>query len=104
MSQLGQAVRFATSLYRQRAEFALAGYVQRDPMALLTLRPGRVNPYAIYEQLRAVGTLAPTRLGNWVSTSHRVCNTVLRDRRFAVAPARPQTVDEDEFNMSFLQM
>ena len=74
MSQLGQAATFAYGLYRVRAELAYAGYLKRDPMARLGLRPGRTNPYEIYDRLRAAGTLVPTRLGNWSTTSHRVCN------------------------------
>lgn len=47
MSDLSQAIAFASRLYRQRAGTAYAGYIKRDPMARLELRPGRVNPYAI---------------------------------------------------------
>ena len=63
---------------------AFARYGQADAMALLQLRPGRDDPYVIYDRMRREGTLSPTRLGNWVSTSYRVCNAVLRDRRFGV--------------------
>ena len=66
-------------------------------MALLELRPGRVNPYPVYARLRADGPLTPTRRGNWVSTSHRVCDAVLRDRRFGV-------YRDDGTDMSFLGM
>jgi cytochrome P450 len=105
MSDLGKAISFASGLYRQRVGTVYAGYVNRDPLALLWLRPGRVHPYTIYERMRASGPLAPTRLGNWVSTSHRVCAAVLRDRRFGTVPAdgdprRP----EDEVEASFLTM
>ena len=105
MSDIGRAVSFASPLYRQRAATLFAGYVRRDPMAQLQLRPGRADPYAIYERMRAVGPLFPTRLGNWASTSHRVCNMVLRDRRFGVRP--PVTLDgvvNEQSNMSFLAM
>jgi P450-derived glycosyltransferase activator len=108
VSQLGQAVSFASSLYRQRASTVAAGYVRRDPMALLQLRPGRENPYAIYEQLRTIGPLAPTRLGNWVTTSHAVANRVLRDRHFGVRPAdagQPEDTEPAEaLDLSFLSM
>jgi cytochrome P450 len=72
-------------------------------MALLQLRPGRVNPYAVYDRLRERGPLTPTRLGNWVSTSHRVCDCVLRDRRFGARP-EDQPAGPDEFDLSFLGM
>ncbi len=103
MSAAGQAVEFASSLYRQRANVAFAGYVRHDPMARLQLRPGRANPYAIYDEMRAGGTVVPTRLGNWVTTSHRVSNTVLRDRRFGVRPLGT-VPGPDEMNLSFLDM
>ena len=103
MSGAGQAIAFASSLYRQRANVAFAGYARHDPMARLQLRPGRTNPYAIYDELRAAGSVVPTRLGNWATTSHRVSNTVLRDRRFGVRPLGTAPAP-DEINLSFLDM
>ena len=105
MSQLSQVIRFASGLYRQRAGVAWNGYLRRDPMALLQLQPGRVDPYAVYGRLRAGGPLTPTRLGNWVSTSHRVCDSVLRDRRFGASPAADgEPAGPDAFDLSFLEM
>ena len=105
MSDIGRALSFATQLYRLRAGTAYAGYVRNDQMARLQLRPGRDDPYAIYERMRAAGPLVPTRLGNWATTSHRVCNAVLRDRRFGVRPlGGGQDVGAEESNMSFLSM
>jgi cytochrome P450 len=112
MSKLRPALTFAAQLYRQRAEVAYRGYARRDPMALLELRPGRDDPYAIYDRIRAAGTLVPTRLGNWATTSHRVCDAVLRDRRFGVNPAAIVPADgapaaaapEDPLDLSFLGM
>lgn len=105
MSDLGKAISFAAGLYRQRASVVYAGYARRDPMARLTLRPGRDDPYAIYERIRECGPLSPTGRGDLVSPSHRVCATVLRDRRFGTVPTdgdprRP----EDEIEASFLTM
>ena len=48
MSSVTQTVKFASQLYRQKAGVAFAGYVRRDPMALIGLRPGRTNPYVLY--------------------------------------------------------
>jgi cytochrome P450 len=106
MADLRQVLAFASSLYLARAGIAYAGYVRRDPMSQIQLRPGRVNPYAIYDRLRARGTLVPTRLGNWVTTSHRVCDSVLRDRRFGVRPDEEDDDDAggDELDLSFLSM
>jgi P450-derived glycosyltransferase activator len=105
MSNLGPVIAFASRLYRDQASTAYAGYVRRDPMALLELRPGRADPYAIYGQLRAKGTLVPTRLGNLVTTSHRVCRSVLRDRRFGVTTIEGTTAaGETKENLTFLEM
>lgn len=95
MSDLTSTIAFAGQLYRDKTAVAYSGYVKRDPLARLSLRPGRANPYPLYEQLRARGTLTPARQGDWATTSHRVCSAVLRDRRFGVAPP-------DGFEMSFL--
>ena len=97
MSEAGRAAAFAARLYWQRAAVAYAGHVRRDPMALLNLRQGRADPYPIYERIRASGTLVPTRLGNWMTTSHRVCDSVLRNRRFGVHA-------EEGLDVSFLAM
>jgi P450-derived glycosyltransferase activator len=103
MSNLGPVITFAARLYRDRAGVVWAGLLQRDPMALLQLRPGRVDPYAVYDRLREGGPLTPTRQGGWVSTSHRVCDSVLRDRRFGVRPEdEGQGAEADAPNMSFL--
>jgi cytochrome P450 len=104
MSVIGQALSFAAQLYRQRADTVYAGYIQRDPMALLRLRPGRENPYAIYDRMRAGGPLVRTRLGNWATTSHPICNQVLRERRLGVRPLDARAAADDEFEMSFLSM
>ena len=63
MSEIGEAVKFACHLYRQQAGTALAAYVRRDKLAMLTRKPGRVDPYSIYEQLRAAGPVLPGRYG-----------------------------------------
>ncbi|NUR70089.1 MAG: cytochrome P450 [Hamadaea sp.] len=94
---------FAAQLWRQRADTLRAGYLRRDPIARLQLRPGRQDPYAIYEQMRAAGPMLPTRFGNLATTSHHICDSVLRDRRFGVRPAGTAGRD-DEFDLSFLDM
>src|SRR3954465_11807639 len=104
MADLRRTVTFATGLYRPRSEFAWNGYVRRDPLSRLHLRIGRDDPYRIYETMRAQGPIVPTRLGNWATTSHRLCNTVLRDRRFGVRSGELSDTDAagDDFDMSFL--
>jgi hypothetical protein len=56
----------------------------------------------VYRDLRARGDVLPTRLGNWLTTSHAAADAVLRDRRFGVREAGveygPQPLD-----LSFLE-
>lgn len=105
MSELGEAAKFATRLYRQRADTALAAYVRRDKLARLQLRPGRVDPYAIYAQVRAEGAILPTRAGGLVTASHRICKAVLRDRRLGTAPPEGfKRSEQDSLDASFLTM
>jgi P450-derived glycosyltransferase activator len=84
VARVRQVASFATGLYAMRARVAYAGYVKRSPLALLQLRPGRDDPYSIYERMRQHGALQLTPLGNWAAVSHSACGTVLRDRRFGV--------------------
>ncbi|ACU77317.1 cytochrome P450 [Catenulispora acidiphila DSM 44928] len=97
MTNLTQAARFATALYGQRAFTHYLAYVRHEPMAQLATRKGREDPYAIYRQMRQYGPLYRTARGNWSTVSHRVCNTVLRDRRLGV--------EQDEYlDLSMLGM
>ena len=104
VADVRRAAAFASALYRRRLDFAYHGYVLRDPLSRLHLRAGRDDPYPIYERIRARGTLSRTRLGHWVTPSHRLCNAVLRDRRFGVNSAEisGSATAGDEFDMSFL--
>ncbi|GAA2838277.1 cytochrome P450 [Crossiella cryophila] len=47
----------------------------------------RENPYPLYEQIRQKGPLYRGLSGTWATTSHALCNQVLRDRRFGVKNA-----------------
>jgi P450-derived glycosyltransferase activator len=97
------AVSFATSLYLRRLTDAYNRAIWRDPMAQLRGKAGRDDPYPIYERVRSTGTVVPTRLGSFVTPSHKVCNLVLRDRRFGVRSGE-RVKTSDEFDMSFLDM
>lgn len=97
------ALRFATTLYSRRLLEAYHRTLWHDPMAQLRGRAGRDDPYPIYERVRRHGTVVPTRLGNFITPSHRVCNFVLRDRRFGVRSGE-RVNTSDEFDMSFLDM
>jgi P450-derived glycosyltransferase activator len=81
---LRQLAAFTGDLYRAKVVLGYQGYARHDELALLMLHPGRDNPYPLYERLRARGPLTRSRVGPWVTTSHRVCNAVLRDRQFGV--------------------
>ncbi len=87
------AARLATQLWRVRAAIWTAGRLRGDHAAQLRLRSGRLNPYPIYERLRAAGPLTRTASGEWATPSHELCNKVLRDRRFGVRPAEAPTPD-----------
>jgi cytochrome P450 len=102
MSGLGQAVTFAANLYRQRARVAYAGYVRREPFALLQLSPGRADPYVLYDQIRASGPLARIGASELASASYRVCDAILRNRRFGTISAEAEGATELE--LSFLGM
>ncbi len=105
MSELRQILSFATRLYRQRLNLAKQGYLRGNPMALLQLRPGRDDPYAIYERIRRTGATQPIGLGSWVTVSYQFCNLVLRDRRFGVRPAdAPPVHSPGNTDLSFLEM
>ena len=81
---LRQLAGFTAQLYRAKVALAYQGYAKHDELALLMLHPGRDDPYPLYERLRAQGPLTRSRVGPWVTTSHRTCNAVLRDRQFGV--------------------
>jgi P450-derived glycosyltransferase activator len=83
-ADLRQLAGFTAGLYKAKAVLGFAGYAKHDELALLMLHPGRDDPYPLYERLRARGPLTRSRVGPWVTTSHRTCNAVLRDRQFGV--------------------
>ncbi|MER5551936.1 cytochrome P450 [Streptomyces sp. NPDC002793] len=56
-----------------------------DPYAGILLVPD--DPYPLYDEIRARGTLDRSAVGAWTTTSHRVANQILRDRRFGVRRA-----------------
>lgn len=97
MSKFSQTAGFAANLYMQRAFTQYLAHIRREPMAMLQTRKGRRDPYAVYRRMRDRGTLTLTPRGNWSTTSHRVCNAVLRDRRFGV-------MQDEQLDLSFLGM
>ncbi|HJY45548.1 MAG TPA: cytochrome P450 [Propionibacteriaceae bacterium] len=96
-----QAARFLSGMYRERARVLYWAHVRGDLFSRLILPNHHTDPYQIYEEMRAQGPLLPTRLGNYTTTSHRLCNEVLRSRRFGV---RPEDGSEDLANQAGLDL
>ena len=66
-------------------------------------RPGRDDPYPIYERIRADGPVVATPVGNLADGRPRGCaSEVLRSRRFGVEPEDAPEPDGD-FDLSFLE-
>ena len=81
-----QTAKFIGGMYRERARVLYWARVRGDLFSRLILPNGHTDPYEIYEEMRARGPMLPTRLGNYSTTSHRLCNEVLRNRKFGVSP------------------
>lgn len=102
-SQLVQAAKFAAGLHREHGARAYHGYLRRELLSRLSIRAGQRNPYPIYEQMRAQARLLPTRLGNFSTVDHELCNRLLRDRRFGASDPDAER-GADESDLSFLEM
>jgi cytochrome P450 len=96
-----QAAKFLSGMYRERARILYWAHVRGDLFSRLILPNHHTDPYQIYEEMRARGPMLPTRLGNYTTTSHRVCNEVLRSRRFGV---KPDDGSEDLANQAGLDL
>ena len=107
LTSVRSAATFAGGLYRERWDRWYAARFRGDQLARLNLREGRRDPYAVYEDMRAIGPMVPTRLGNWATTSYAICNQVLRNRQFGVREedgTAPQHSPQEEFDLSFLSL
>ena len=96
-----QAARFLGGMYRERARVLYWAHVRHDLFSRLNLPNGHTDPYQIYEEMRARGPMLPTRLGNYSTTSHRLCNEVLRSRKFGPIP---EDGSEDLANQAALDL
>ncbi|MGA8248909.1 MAG: cytochrome P450, partial [Nocardioides sp.] len=99
--QLRAAARFTTALYADRAGLVVHG-ARGDAFSQLRGRPGRVDPYRVYDEIRSQGGWVTTRLGNLATVDHAECSAVLRSRRFGVQPEGQQPGPDDDFDLSFL--
>ena len=101
LEQARRATGLAVQLYGEQARGAYDAYVRRDPFTRLRHRPGRDDPYPVYERIRAGGPFVVTRMGNLASVDHAVCREVLRSRRFGVQP-EGEAAPDDGYDLSFL--
>jgi len=61
-----------------------------DPAGRVLGRGPNTDPYGRYERVRTEGDLVHSRLGIYLSASHELVNSVLRDSRFGVQTSRGQ--------------
>ena len=81
-----RTAKFLGGMYLERARILYSARLRGDLFSRLILPNGDTDPYQIYEEMRARGPMLPTRLGNYCTTSHRLCNEVLRSRKFGPSP------------------
>jgi cytochrome P450 len=100
----GQWARLVGRIYGQQALVFYWAYARDDVFSRLARPSGRTDPYPLYERLRAKGPIVPTRLGNYVTTSHPLCKDVLRSRNFGVVPAdgTQDLVHDEALDLSLL--
>jgi cytochrome P450 len=96
--RLRRGVHFAADLYGARARGLLDVHVRRNDFARLR---SVVDPYPVYEQIRAAGRFTVTPTGHLASADHAVCHEILRSRRFGVVP-ESSTPGDLAFDRSFL--
>jgi cytochrome P450 len=65
-----------------------------DPLAKVLSRGPKADPYPTYELVRAHGDLHRSKLGVYVTASHELANTMLRDSGFGVQSSQGLTRDE----------
>jgi cytochrome P450 len=86
-----EQLKFFRDFVTERGSIVVHGYLRRDPLCLLNLEPGRIDPYPMYRQIRERGPLVPSSVGGTHSTAtHAVCHRLLRDRRLGAVPAEPR--------------
>jgi cytochrome P450 len=78
MNPLLEDVRFSSAAAISNAATRLFAVLD-DPIALIdTHTPGKDDPFAIADSIRAQGPIVKTRLGVYVTASYDVCKTILR--------------------------
>lgn len=92
---------FVRDFIRERMTFVINGRLRRDPLSLLHLEDGRIDPYPIYDRVRTAGRLARSPVGPYLTVDHAICDQILRDRRFGVGG---RLTEEETEQLSFLEM
>jgi cytochrome P450 len=101
-----KATKFVSLMYGQRALLFYWARVRGDLFSRLNSPGDHTDPYEIYEQMRAIGPMVRTRLGNYSTTSRRISNDVLRSRNFGVAPndGSQDVAHNEALDLSLLQI
>ena len=108
MSKAAKAVeagKFLGGMYLQRMQILYSARVRGDLFSRLIYPGDRTDPYEIYERMRAIGPMLPTRLGNYTTTSYPISHEVLRSRNFGVTPVDGEDIaHNDLLDLSLLQL
>ena len=100
-----EAGKFLGGVYLQRVQILYSARVRGDLFSRLIYPGDRTDPYEIYEQMRAIGPMLPTRLGNYTTTSYPISHEVLRSRNFGVTPVDGEDIaHNDLLDLSLLQL
>ena len=101
-----EAAKFVGLMYGQRAVLFYSARVRGDLFGRLISPDDHTDAYTIYEQMRAIGPMVKTRLGNYSTTSYRISNEVLRSRNFGVTPndGSRDLAHNDALDLSILQL
>lgn len=107
-----ETLKLTRDLAKERAGTMVLGGLFGDPLSRLAMPGGALNPYPLYDRIRADAPLTRSRTGLWVTGRYAVIDEVLRDRRFGArdTPYEPSEgsplahEDGTEWELSFLQL
>jgi cytochrome P450 len=92
-------------VYFQRALIFYSARVRGELFSRLIYPGDHTDPYEIYQRMRAIGPMLPTRLGNYSTTSYPISHEVLRSRNFGVTPIEGEDIaHNDLLDLSLLQL
>ncbi|WP_037321284.1 cytochrome P450 [Amycolatopsis orientalis] len=98
--------RLGTTLLAAKALVRLSG-VLGDPFA--DLLRGQENPYPVHQRVRELGPLHRSKLGPWLTASHPLIDSILRDKRFGIRTTDGKLMngglkDAPKLDVSFLEL